>query len=148
MSTNDSSYGPTHDHEWFAMTRSEVLVSGPQPAGEADVSSQAIAPSRSWPQPQVFCTTPVDCGVAIIGANGAGQSTLMRAISGLVLPRSGTVRFNGRVLGSTPANRRVGDGISLVPEGRRVFPSLTVEENLSIGAHLGRKGPWGHAAVY
>jgi branched-chain amino acid transport system ATP-binding protein len=86
--------------------------------------------------------------VALIGANGAGKSTFMKSVAGLVFPGSGHVRFDGQVLGTTPANKRVGDGISLVPEGRRVFPSLTVEENLTVGAYLGRKGPWDKAKLF
>jgi branched-chain amino acid transport system ATP-binding protein len=86
--------------------------------------------------------------VALIGANGAGKSTFMKSVAGLVFPGSGEVRFDGRALGTMPANKRVGDGISLVPEGRRVFPSLTVEENLTVGAYLGRKGPWNKAKLF
>ncbi len=86
--------------------------------------------------------------VALIGANGAGKTTFMKSVAGLVFPSSGEVRFDGRVLGTSPANKRVGDGISLVPEGRRVFPSLTVEENLTVGAYLGRKGPWDKAKLF
>jgi branched-chain amino acid transport system ATP-binding protein len=86
--------------------------------------------------------------VALIGANGAGKSTFMKSVAGLVFPGSGEIRFDGQVLGTSPANKRVGDGISLVPEGRRVFPSLTVEENLTVGAYLGRKGPWDRAKLF
>lgn len=86
--------------------------------------------------------------VAIIGANGAGKSTLMKTIAGLVFPGAGEVRFDQHVLGSTTANKRVGDGISLVPEGRRIFPSLSVDENLGIGAYLGRPGPWTKTRIY
>jgi branched-chain amino acid transport system ATP-binding protein len=86
--------------------------------------------------------------IAIIGANGAGKSTLLAAVAGLVQPASGELRFDGRLIGSLPAHRRVAAGISLVPEGRRIFPSLTVEENLRIGAHRRRRGPWGLHKVY
>ena len=86
--------------------------------------------------------------VALIGANGAGKSTFMKSVAGLVFPASGEIRFDGQSLGNTPANKRVGNGISLVPEGRRVFPSLTVEENLTVGAYLGRKGPWDKAKLF
>jgi branched-chain amino acid transport system ATP-binding protein len=86
--------------------------------------------------------------VAIIGANGAGKSTLMKSIAGLVFPGAGDIRFDGRSLGSTPANKRVAEGISLVPEGRRIFPSLSVEENLGIGAYLGRPGPWSRNRIF
>jgi branched-chain amino acid transport system ATP-binding protein len=86
--------------------------------------------------------------VAIIGANGAGKSTLLAAVAGLVRPASGEVRFAGKPVGRVPAHRRVAEGISLVPEGRRIFPSLTVEENLRVGAHARRRGPWGLRKVY
>jgi branched-chain amino acid transport system ATP-binding protein len=80
--------------------------------------------------------------VSIIGANGAGKSTLLKAIVGLVPTRNGSIRYRGESLAGVPAHRRVATGISLVPEGRRIFPSLNVEENLIIGAHTGRPGPW------
>ncbi len=86
--------------------------------------------------------------VAIIGANGAGKSTLLGAVAGLLRPGSGEVRFDGRPIGRLPAHRRVATGISLVPEGRRVFPSLTVEENLRVGAYRRRPGPWGLRKIY
>src|SRR6266511_360486 len=80
--------------------------------------------------------------VAIIGANGAGKTTLLSSVAGLVGPRVGEVRFDGAAITRVRAHRRVPLGISLVPEGRRIFPSLTVEENLRIGALRGRRGPW------
>ncbi|MGH9137487.1 MAG: ABC transporter ATP-binding protein [Acidimicrobiales bacterium] len=85
--------------------------------------------------------------LAVIGANGAGKSTLMKAIAGELSTRGGEIRFDGHRLDhqSTPA--RVALGISLVPEGRRVFPSLTVEENLRVGGYRKRSGPWTLATV-
>lgn len=80
--------------------------------------------------------------VAIIGANGAGKSTLLRLIAGLQPTRGGEVRFAGNPVDALPAPGRVKLGISLVPEGRRVFPSLTVDENLLIGAFRHRPGRW------
>jgi branched-chain amino acid transport system ATP-binding protein len=80
--------------------------------------------------------------VAIIGANGAGKSTLLNAIAGLVPVRSGRLLYAGESLEGVPAHRRVGRGIALVPEGRRIFESLTVAENLMVGAHARRPGPW------
>jgi branched-chain amino acid transport system ATP-binding protein len=80
--------------------------------------------------------------VAIIGANGAGKSTLLRAIAGAVTVSAGSVSFDGADLSGVPAWDRVGRGIALVPEGRRLFPSLTVRENLLVGAFSGRPGPW------
>jgi branched-chain amino acid transport system ATP-binding protein len=85
--------------------------------------------------------------VAIIGANGAGKSTLLRTVAGLLPRTAGAVRFDGADLAGVPAHRRVALGISLVPEGRRIFPSLSVEENLLVGARAGRPGPWTVAAV-
>jgi branched-chain amino acid transport system ATP-binding protein len=85
--------------------------------------------------------------VSMIGANGAGKSTLLNAIAGMLEPMAGEIRYAGESLAGVAANRRVADGISLVPEGRRIFPSLTVEENLLVGAHIGRKGPWSKRRV-
>jgi branched-chain amino acid transport system ATP-binding protein len=86
--------------------------------------------------------------VAIIGANGAGKTTLLGSVAGVLHPAAGDVRFDGRHIGRLPAYRRVPAGISLVPEGRRIFPSLTVEENLRVGAHSRRRGPWSLRRVY
>jgi branched-chain amino acid transport system ATP-binding protein len=80
--------------------------------------------------------------VAIIGANGAGKSTLLRAVMGQVRISRGTIRYRGDDLGPMPTHARVARGLALVPEGRRLFPSLSVSENLRIGAHLSRPGPW------
>jgi branched-chain amino acid transport system ATP-binding protein len=85
--------------------------------------------------------------VAIIGANGAGKSTLLGTVAGLLPRTAGAVRFGGADLAGVPAHRRVALGISLVPEGRRIFPSLSVEENLLVGAQARRPGPWSVAAV-
>ncbi|MDE0305622.1 MAG: ABC transporter ATP-binding protein [Albidovulum sp.] len=74
--------------------------------------------------------------VAIIGANGAGKSTTLRAISGLEKLQEGEIRFEGEAISNLPPDRIVGRGIAHVPEGRRVFPDLTVEENLRTGAFL------------
>jgi branched-chain amino acid transport system ATP-binding protein len=86
--------------------------------------------------------------LAIIGANGAGKSTLLATAAGLLQPAAGEVRFDGVPMRRLPAHRRVSLGIALVPEGRRIFPSLTVEENLRLGARTGRKGPWTLRRVY
>ncbi|MEK6190862.1 MAG: ABC transporter ATP-binding protein [Chloroflexota bacterium] len=85
--------------------------------------------------------------VAIIGANGAGKSTLLRLIAGLHPLRNGRLAYDGRAIGQVLAHRRVREGISLVPEGRRIFPSLSVDENLQVGSHANRDGPWTVAAV-
>lgn len=86
--------------------------------------------------------------LAIIGANGAGKSTLMKALAGLMTPTSGSISFEGRDVTGMPSFKRVGLGIALTPEGRRIFPSLSVEENLLVGGHTRRKGPWNLATVY
>jgi branched-chain amino acid transport system ATP-binding protein len=80
--------------------------------------------------------------VAIIGANGAGKSTLLRLVAGLVPIGGGEIRYDGRLMNRVRSHDRVRQGISLVPEGRRIFPSLSVDENLQIGAHRGRRGRW------
>jgi branched-chain amino acid transport system ATP-binding protein len=74
--------------------------------------------------------------VAVVGPNGAGKTTLLRAISGLIAPRAGRVSFEGAELGGRPAYEIVAHGIAHVPEGRRLFPQLTVAENLKMGAFL------------
>ena len=74
--------------------------------------------------------------VAVVGPNGAGKTTLMRVISGLVRVRAGEVRLDGRSLATEPAHGIVARGIAHVPEGRRIFPKLTVEENLKMGGFL------------
>jgi branched-chain amino acid transport system ATP-binding protein len=85
--------------------------------------------------------------LAVIGANGAGKSTLLKTIAGLLHPARGDVMFDGQAVGALPAHQRVAMGISMAPEGRRLFPSLTVEDNLRVGAYTGRSGPWNLAAV-
>jgi branched-chain amino acid transport system ATP-binding protein len=86
--------------------------------------------------------------VAIIGANGAGKSTLLASVAGSLRPAAGEVRFDREIVSRLPAHRRVPLGIALVPEGRRIFPSLTVEENLRLGGQRGRRGPWSLPRVY
>ncbi len=85
---------------------------------------------------------------AIIGANGAGKSTLLRTICGLLVTDAAKVRFDGQPIGQLSPHKRVGLGISYVPEGRWVFPSLTVNENLQVGAHSRRAGQWTIDKVY
>jgi branched-chain amino acid transport system ATP-binding protein len=72
--------------------------------------------------------------VTLIGANGAGKSTTLRAIAGALMPRAGSIRLDGRDITRLPSHERVRLGIALVPEGRRVFPFLTARENLELGA--------------
>jgi branched-chain amino acid transport system ATP-binding protein len=74
--------------------------------------------------------------VAVVGPNGAGKTTLLRVISGLIAPRAGELRFVDMALGGRPAHEIVSHGIAHVPEGRRIFPRLTVADNLKMGAFL------------
>jgi branched-chain amino acid transport system ATP-binding protein len=75
---------------------------------------------------------------AVVGANGAGKSTLLSSIAGLIRTRRDAVTFDGAAIGGTPAHTIAARGIALVPEGKALFPSLTVEENLLIGGQLKR----------
>lgn len=86
--------------------------------------------------------------LAIIGANGAGKSTCLKALTGLVKVSRESVRFDGRAVGGLPPGEIVRMGLAMVPEGRRLFPSLTVEENLLMGAFAARPGPWNLARLY
>lgn len=86
--------------------------------------------------------------VAIIGANGAGKSTFLRSVSGLLAGSPEAIRFGDAPIGGLPAHAIVKLGIAMVPEGRRLFPSLSVEENLRIGAYAGRPGPWTLERIY
>jgi branched-chain amino acid transport system ATP-binding protein len=92
----------------------------------------------------------VDAGaaVAVVGANGAGKSTLLRTISGLHHPAAGRIRYDGQDVTSVSTHERVRRGLVMVPEGRRLFPSMTVEENLLVGAAVGRSGDWSLDRVY
>jgi branched-chain amino acid transport system ATP-binding protein len=86
--------------------------------------------------------------LAIIGANGAGKTTLMRSISGLMQNGAAQIAYRGQPIGAMRADQVASLGIALVPEGRQLFPSLSVEENLLIGGRMGRKGPWSLKAVF
>ena len=85
---------------------------------------------------------------AVIGANGAGKSTLLRAIAGLDRPTSGAILLEGADVTRMRPERRVAAGIVMVPEGRRLFGSLTVAENLLVGSAYARPGPWNPGRVY
>lgn len=85
--------------------------------------------------------------VALIGANGAGKTTLLRSIAGAHRPHAGRILLDGVDITQVPAHRRVALGLALVPEGRRLFPSLTVEENLRVAVAAGRRGRWDLQAV-
>jgi branched-chain amino acid transport system ATP-binding protein len=86
--------------------------------------------------------------IAVIGANGAGKSTLLKCLTGLVRAPREAVHFKGEAIGSLPPGEIVKRGLAMVPEGRRLFASLSVEENLLIGGHTGRKGPWNLQRLY
>jgi branched-chain amino acid transport system ATP-binding protein len=86
--------------------------------------------------------------LALVGANGAGKTTLLRTIAGLAQPRAGQVRFDGKPLAGMPAERVAALGIAMVPEGRLLFPALTVEENLLMGTLTRRSGAWTLDTVY
>jgi branched-chain amino acid transport system ATP-binding protein len=80
--------------------------------------------------------------VAVIGANGAGKSTLMQSIAGLIKSAPDMIAFDGAPIGGLRAPQLVRQGIALIPEGRRLFSSLSVGENLLVGGQIGRPGPW------
>jgi branched-chain amino acid transport system ATP-binding protein len=84
---------------------------------------------------------------ALVGANGAGKTTLLRAIAGAHKPVDGRILFDGVDITRFSAHKRVAMGIALVPEGRRLFPSMTVEENLLVAGAVRRPGPWNIATV-
>tara|TARA_B100000035_G_scaffold303582_1_gene302318 strand:- start:2788 stop:3498 length:711 start_codon:yes stop_codon:yes gene_type:complete len=86
--------------------------------------------------------------IAIIGANGAGKTTLMRSISGLVRNSADHINYKGSAIGAMRADQVAFQGIALVPEGRQLFRSLSVEENLVLGGKVGRAGPWSLQKVY
>lgn len=86
--------------------------------------------------------------ISIIGANGAGKTTLMRSISGLISNASDQIMFKGQPIGGLRADQIAYLGIALVPEGRQLFPSLSVEENLRLGGKVGREGHWSLDKVY
>ena len=86
--------------------------------------------------------------IAIIGANGAGKTTMMRSISGLLRNQAEQISFKGQPIGELRADQIAYLGIALVPEGRQLFPSLSVEENLILGGKVNRPGPWSLSKVY
>ncbi|MCZ6860424.1 MAG: ABC transporter ATP-binding protein [Alphaproteobacteria bacterium] len=86
--------------------------------------------------------------VAVIGSNGAGKSTFLKAITGLLPAPPEAVIFDDEPIGSLPAYEIVGKGLAMVPEGRQLFPSLSVEENLLLGGYSGRNGPWMLERIY
>ena len=85
---------------------------------------------------------------ALVGANGAGKTTLLRTIAGAQAPASGSVRYDGSDITAAPPYRRISRGIALVPEGRKLFPSLTVEENIQVGAAAAASDAWPLDRIY
>ncbi len=86
--------------------------------------------------------------VALLGRNGSGRSTTCKTIMGLVQAKTGTVRFKGQPITNKSPFALAQLGIAFVPEDRRIFPNLTVGENLRLAALAGRKGPWTQARIY
>jgi branched-chain amino acid transport system ATP-binding protein len=97
---------------------------------------------------EVSLAVPAGTVHAMIGANGAGKSTLLRTIAGLHRPTTGRILLDGTDLTGLRPEQRVGAGVVMVPEGRRLFPTLTLEENLLVGTTNARPGPWTLPAVY
>jgi branched-chain amino acid transport system ATP-binding protein len=85
--------------------------------------------------------------VALVGANGAGKSTLLRAIAGAHTPTSGRILFDGADITALRAHKRVAKGIALVPEGRQLFGTMTIDENLQVATRVGRRGYWASETV-
>jgi len=85
---------------------------------------------------------------ALVGANGAGKTTLLRAIAGAQAAASGTISYRGEDLAAAPPHRRISRGIALVPEGRKLFGSLTVEENIQVGAAAAASADWPLRRIY
>ena len=96
----------------------------------------------------VSLTVPEGKIVALLGANGAGKSTFLKTVCGLLKTDRDAVVFEGAPIGGMPAGSIVRQGIAMVPEGRRLFPSLSVEENLLLGAYAKRRGPWNLDRIY
>ncbi len=86
--------------------------------------------------------------VTIIGANGAGKTTLLRSICGALTPARGQIAYRGQAILGQPAYALNRKGIAMVPEGRKIFPSLSVEENLKIGAYNKQQGLWDLSKVF
>jgi branched-chain amino acid transport system ATP-binding protein len=88
------------------------------------------------------------CATALVGANGAGKTTLLRTIAGAQAASAGAVSYGGSDITAAPPHRRIGRGIALVPEGRKLFPSLTVEENIQVGAAAAASAQWPLQRIY
>jgi branched-chain amino acid transport system ATP-binding protein len=107
---------------------------------QLDVSGLAFAYDGALAVRNVSLTVNPGEIVALLGANGAGKSTTVRMIAGVLRPQKGDIRFGGQPLAGAPSHHVVRRGITLVPEGRLVFPQMTVMENLQLGAHVKQRG--------
>ena len=115
-------------------------MAGPaSPAKGLAVSDLAYAYGGAHALHSVSLAVPAKGIVALLGANGAGKSTTAKVIAGALAPRRGTVSFAGRELTGQPSHVVMRQGLVLVPEGRLVFPQMTIEENLQLGAHKERR---------
>jgi branched-chain amino acid transport system ATP-binding protein len=108
-----------------------------------DVAGLAFAYDGALAVRDVSFTVQPGEVVALLGANGAGKSTTVRMVAGVLQPQKGSIRFAGEVLSGAPSHTVVRRGITLVPEGRLVFPQMTVMENLQLGAHIKKGGKIG-----
>ncbi len=96
----------------------------------------------------VSMSVPRGGATALVGANGAGKTTLLRTIAGAQAAAAGSVRYQGSDITAAPPHRRISRGIALVPEGRKLFPSLTVEENIQVGAVAAASDAWPLERIY
>jgi branched-chain amino acid transport system ATP-binding protein len=113
-----------------------------------EVEGLRVAYGRVQAVRDVSFSVPEGGLVALVGANGAGKSSVLAAVSGLVKPAAGRVRFDGADVTRKPAHRRIGAGLVLVPEGRQILGTLTVAENLLLGAHRRRREAAPEAEMY
>ncbi|HEX9065390.1 MAG TPA: ABC transporter ATP-binding protein [Streptosporangiaceae bacterium] len=123
-------------------------MTGPAPGPLLEVRGLSVYHGQLQALREVSLEVPAGTVHAMIGANGAGKSTLLRTIAGLHRPAAGQILLDGTDLTGLRPEQRVAAGVVLVPEGRRLFPTLTVEENLLVGTTSARPGPWSVQAVY
>ena len=124
------------------------MTEGTGPGSLLEVRNLSVHHGQLQALREVSLQVPAGHVHAMIGANGAGKSTLLRTIAGLHHPSAGSIHLDGRDVSGLRPERRVAAGIALVPEGRRLFPSLSVEENLQVGATSAGAGPWSLEAIY
>jgi branched-chain amino acid transport system ATP-binding protein len=96
----------------------------------------------------VSMSVTLGCATALVGANGAGKTTLLRTIAGAETSSAGAISYSGTDITSAPPHRRIARGIALVPEGRKLFPSLSVEENIQVGAAAAASAEWPLQRIY